>query len=290
MPPIPPMPPPPPGMAGAASFFGASAIIASVVMRRPATDAAPWSAARTSRIDDPGLEHIAILLGLGIEAEGLRLVVPDPADDDRALDARVLGDLTDRGLERLEHDVDAGLDVRVVARQLLDGGRRTQERDAAAGDDALLDRGADRVHRVVDSILLLLDLDLGRAADADDRDAARELRQALLELLAVVVRGRLLDLRLDLGDACLDIRLLAGAVDDRRVLLLDAHALGAPEHLERHVLELDAEVFRDRLAGGQDGDVLEHGLAAIAEARRLHGRDLQAAPQLVDDESRQRLA
>jgi len=43
------------------------------------------------------------------------------------------------------------------------------------------------VHRVVDPILLLLDLDLSRAADADDRDAAGELRQALLELLAVVV-------------------------------------------------------------------------------------------------------
>ena len=41
---------------------------------------------------------------------------------------------------------------------------------------------------------------------------------------------------------------------------------------------------------GQDGDVLQHGLAAIAEARRLDGRDLKAAAQLVDDERGQRLA
>src|SRR5208283_2306665 len=41
---------------------------------------------------------------------------------------------------------------------------------------------------------------------------------------------------------------------------------------------------------GQDRDVLEHGLAAIAEARSLHGRDLQAAAQLIDDERRQGLA
>ena len=40
----------------------------------------------------------------------------------------------------------------------------------------------------------------------------------------------------------------------------------------------------------EDGDILEHGLAAIAEARRLHGRDLEAAAQLVDDERRERLA
>ena len=68
------------------------------------------------------------------------------------------------------------------------------------------------------------------------------------------------------------------------------HALGAAEHVERDVLELDAEVLADHLAVGQHGDVLQHGLAAVAEARRLHGRDLQAAAQLVDDQRRQRLA
>ena len=91
-------------------------------------------------------------------------------------------------------------------------------------------------------------------------------------------------------DARLDVLLVAGAVDDRGVLLVDAHPLGAAEHGERHVLELDAEFFGDHLAGGEDGDVLEHGLAAIAEARRLDGGDLQAAAQLVDDERGERLA
>ena len=37
------------------------------------------------------------------------------------------------------------------------------------------------------------------------------------------------------------------------------------------------------------GDVLEHRLAAIAEAGRLDRRDLEAAAQLVDDQRRQRL-
>src|SRR6185437_10858600 len=54
--------------------------------------------------------------------------------------------------------------------------------------------------------------------------------------------------------------------------------------------ELDAEVFRDRLAASQDRDVLQHGLAAIAEARRLHGRDLQTAAQTVHDQGRKRFA
>jgi hypothetical protein len=55
---------------------------------------------------------------------------------------------------------------------------------------------------------------------------------------------------------------------------------------ERNVLEFDAEVFRDRLAAGQDRDVLQHGLAAIAEARRLDGSNLQTTAQTVPAELR----
>src|SRR6266436_5958092 len=169
----------------------------------------------------------------------------------------------------------------------LDG---AQQRDAAARQNAFLDRGAGCVHRVVNAILALLHLDLGGAADADHRDAARELRKALLEFLAIIVGGGLLDLRLDLGDTSLDVDLLAGAVDDRGVLLLDHHLLGAAQHGDRDILQLDAEIFRDCLPAGQDRNVLQHRLAAIAEARRLDGRDLEAAAQLVDDQGSERLA
>ena len=44
-------------------------------------------------------------------------------------------------------------------------------------------------------------------------------------------------------------------------------ALGAAEVLQGEVLELEAEVLGDGLAAGEDGDVLQHLLAAIAEAR-----------------------
>ena len=61
------------------------------------------------------------------------------------------------------------------------------KRDAAAGDDALFDRRAGGRERVLDAVLLLLQLDLGRRADLDDRHAAGQLGQPLLQLLAVVV-------------------------------------------------------------------------------------------------------
>src|SRR5438552_2868465 len=155
-----------------------------------------------------------------------------------------------------------------------------------AGAPVFFDRGARCAHRVVDAIIALLALDLAGAAAADDATAARQLGQTFLQLLAVIVRGGLLDLRLDLGDPALDVLLLAGAVDDRRVLLLKTDALRRAEHVERDVLELDAEILADDLAAGQDGDVLEHRLAAIAEAGRLDRRDLEAAAQLVDDQRR----
>ena len=56
------------------------------------------------------------------------------------------------------------------------------------------------------------------------------------------------------------------------------------------VLQLQPELLRNHLAAGQHRNVLQHRLAAIAEARRLDGAALQDAADLVDDQRRQRLA
>ena len=121
-----------------------------------------------------------------------------------------------------------------------------RQRDAAARHDAFLDGRLGRVHRVLDARLLLLHLGLGGRTDLDDGDAADQLREPLLQLLAVVVRGRVLDLRAELLDAALDGRRRAGALDDRRVVLVDGDLLGLAEVVELDVLELDAEVLGDR--------------------------------------------
>ncbi len=156
--------------------------------------------------------------------------------------------------------------------------------------DALLHGCAGGVERVLDAVLFLLHLDLGRAADADHRDAAGEFCETLLQLLAVVVRGGLLDLRLDLVDAGLDVLFLAGAVDDRGVFLVDHDFSGTAQHVDGDAFELHAEFVRDQLAAGQDRNVFQHRLAAVAEAGRLDGGDLQAAAQAIDDQRGQRLA
>src|SRR5665647_2538815 len=242
------------------------------------------------RVDDALADEIAVFAGLGVEAPVVLVLLEDLADNDRAVFAGIGGDLAGRGLDRLADDLDAVLLVFVVGLHPLEGFGGAQQRDAAARQDAFLDRGAGGMHRVIDAILALLHLDFGGAADADHRNAAGQLGQTFLQLFLVIVRGCFLDLRLDLGDARLDLGLLAGAVDDGGVFLVDHHLLGAAQHVDGDVLELDAEIFRDRLAAGQDRDVLQHGLAAISEARSLDGRDLQAATETVDDEGGERFA
>src|SRR5947208_128008 len=238
-------------------------------------------------IDDARLQQVLVLFLERVEAEGA-LAILHLDEDDRAFVAGVAGDPAERLLDRPLHDLDAEA-LLVADLELLEDGRCPDERDAATRHDAFFDRGTGRVERILDTRLLLLHLDLGRRADPDDRDAADQLCEPLLELLAVVVRGGVLDLRPDLLDAALDVGLLAGPVDERRVVLVDHDPLAAPEVLQGDVLELHAELLGDELAAGEDGDVLEYGFAPIAEARGLHRDGLQRAADLVHDQRRQRL-
>src|SRR5580658_10563525 len=240
------------------------------------------------RVDDARLDEVLVLVGRDVVAE-VALAGEDLADDNRALDARVRAEHPDRVLDGPAHDLGADLLVALEA-EGVDGLRRAEERDAAAGDDALLDGRTGRMECVLNTCLLLLHLDLRGGADIDDGDAAGQLGEALLELLAVVVGGGLLDLPADLLHAALDVGALAAALHDRRVLLVDDDPLGAAEVADGDVLKLDAEVLGEALAAREDGDVLEDRLAAVAEAGGLDGHDVERPADLVDDERGEGLA
>ena len=91
--------------------------------------------------------------------------------------------------------------------RLVERRRRAQQSHAAAGNDAFLDRRASGMQSILHASLLLLHFGLGGRADLDHRHAAGQLRQPLLQLLAVVVRGGLVDLRAQLLDAAFDVLL-----------------------------------------------------------------------------------
>ncbi|TYZ59637.1 hypothetical protein PybrP1_006405 [[Pythium] brassicae (nom. inval.)] len=149
------------------------------------------------RVNDAGLHHVDVLAGLRVKAERLRVALEQLADHHRALFARVLGDLRHRRPARALNDLHADLlvQVRALVVERRQRARRPQQRAAAARHDALGHRGARRVERVHDAVLLLAHLDLARAADLDHCDAATELREPLLQLLLLVLGRRRLDRR-----------------------------------------------------------------------------------------------
>src|SRR5260370_316750 len=60
----------------------------------------------------------------------------------------------------------------------------------------------------------------------------------------------------------------------------DAHCLA--QVFQGHLVQRQAHFFSDDLAARQDGDVFQHGLAAVAEARSLDSHNLQDAADGVD--------
>ena len=190
----------------------------------------------------------------------------DLLDHHRALGPAVEHDLADRLLAGAAHDGDAELFV-ALELELLERDRSSQQRDAPARHDAFLDRRASGMQSVLDAGLLLFHLGFGGGADLDDRHAAGQLRQPLLQFLAIVIRGGLFDLRPELLDPAFDVLLRSAAVDDGGVVLIHRDALGAAQILQLDAFQLDAGLFHDGLAAGQDRDIFQHGLAAVAEAR-----------------------
>src|ERR1700674_4432158 len=241
------------------------------------------------RIEHARLDQVFVLAGQCVVPEVVVLRVVDLADHDGTFFAGILGDLAQRLGDGALHDVYTDLLV-TFQLQSVESRNATCQSNAAAGANPFLDCCTPRVHCVFDTGLLLFHFGFGRGTNFDHRHATDQLRQPLLQFLAVVVAGGLVDLAANFFHAALHITRLAFAFDDGGVVFVDGDLLGLSEIGQLHVLQLDPQIFRDRLAAGQCRDVLQHCLAAIAEAWSLDGRDLQRATKFVDDESRKRLA
>ena len=154
------------------------------------------------RIDPPRLHKVLICLSLRVEALFVFHVL-HLLHDDRALVAGVGRDPAHRFLDGTGDDVDADSLI-AFELQLLKCFGRPQQRHAAARQNTLVDGRLGRVDRVLDARFLLLHLGLGGHAYLDHGHAADEFRKPLLQLLAVILGRRVLDLRPDLRDAALD--------------------------------------------------------------------------------------
>src|SRR5579859_3635501 len=241
------------------------------------------------RIKHAGLNQVFVLVGEGVVAEVRFLRLEHLAQHHSAFFAGVLGDHAQRLGDGALHNVDADLLI-AFGLHLVEHAGTTRQSHAAAGDDSFFHGCARRMHCVFHAGFLFLHFGFGCGADFDHGHATNQLRQPLLQLLAVVVAGSLLHLAANFFHAAFDLSVLALALDHRRVVLVDGDLLGLAQVRDLHVLQLDSQIFGDGLATGQDRDILQHRFAAIAEAWSLHSRDLQRATQLVDDQGRERFA
>src|SRR5690606_5381432 len=241
------------------------------------------------RVNDARSEHVDVLARSGVEALS-RGELGNLRSHDARLEAGVEGDLLQRSLDTDANDLRTRRLV-TVELELVERSRRgLNQGDTTAGDDALFDGRLRVADGVLDAVLALLELDLGCSARLDDGDAAGELREALLELLTVVIAVGRLDLTADLGHATLDLAGVTSTLDDGRLVLGDDDLAGAAEQVEVRVLELEAHLFGDDLAAREDRDVLQLSLAAVAEARSLDGNGLEDAADLVQHERREGFA
>ena len=144
--------------------------------------------------------------------------------------------------------------------------------------------GTGGVESILNPVLLLLHLHLGVGTDIEHGHTASQFSQALLQLLLVVRALRVGNLVLELSHTLLDVLLRTSTIDDGGVVLGDRHLLGRTQFLERGLVERQTLVLADHHTTSQHGDILQHGLAAVAEARSLDGADLQASTQTVDNQ------
>jgi len=149
-------------------------------------------------------------------------------------------------LESAAHDVTPdGL----VAGQVEIGQRpmRLRQRGTTTGDDPRLHRGASGGQGVLDAQHPLLELDAGRAADADDGNPTGEPGDAQFEAFLVSLDLCALVLGFELGDASVEQALVPVPADDRGLVLGHGDAITRTEMLDTDFGQFDAGVLGDHV-------------------------------------------
>ena len=154
---------------------------------------------------------------------------------------------------------------------------------AAACDNALFHSCLCSVQSIFHTKLCFLHLGLGSSTYADNCNAAGQLGQSLLQFLFIEIGSGLSHSSLDLSDSVLDCLLVAKAVNDNGILLLNLNGLRTAELLHGSILQLQAKLAGDNLSAGQDCDILQHLFSSVAIARCLDSNYVEGTAQLVDD-------
>ena len=213
-------------------------------------------------------------------------------NDDGAFQTCVRSNLANRLLKSLQNDGSAGLLVAVNGIDIgLNSRNRIDECGAAACDDAFFNSSLRCGQSVLNAHLLLFHLDLGSRTDLDNRYAAGELCQTLLQLLTVEIGRGGLDLASDLADTALDSLAVACTVNNDGVFLVDLDLTCTAELINRWYPSAQGQARSEMTStAGQDCNIREHFFSSVAEARSLDAHAGERAAQLVENQGGQRLA
>ena len=216
----------------------------------------------------------------------LSLTLADVFNDHRAIFAGIFHDFLHWNGQRVADDVDADLGIFLFELHILEGFHSVHKSHTAAGDDTFFDSRAGCGESVFDAMFLFFELGFGGCANTDDGNTAGEFRQTFLEFLAVIIAGGVVDLNADLFDTTLDGVGVAFAAHDRCVVFVDRDLFGTAKIFNGGVFQLASGLFGDNGSVGQDGDILQHSLAAIAKTGGFYRDDVQNAADFVQDECR----
>ena len=155
------------------------------------------------------------------------------------------------------------------ADQLVELRSDLEQGEAAARDNALLDRRPGGIDRILDQLGAALLLDRRGTAREDHRRAAGQLCDPFLEFVPLDIFGCGIVLAHDLFAARGDLLLIAPSGRDQRFRGGDAYLARGAEVVQFRLFELPAEIDRNDAASGSNRDILEHRLAPMAEFRRM---------------------
>ncbi len=230
--------------------------------------------------------------GSGVVAD-VEIGFPHPLDDDGTGNAGIVGNLAQGGFEGFGHDFSAELFFVVEGgfRLFGDFGEVNQS-GAAAGDDAFFYGCFGGVEGVFNPQFAIFEFGFGGGSDFDHGDAAGEFGNPLLQLFFVVVGIASFEFFAQLGDALLHVAFIAIARfgDDGGIFFGDGDFAGNSQHVQRHVFQAEPDFFGDHLPAGEDGDVLEHGFAAIAKSGCLNRARIEHAPGFIHHQRSQGFA
>src|SRR5690606_5188282 len=241
------------------------------------------------RIQDTHLDHVAVLTSGSVVAV-VAFAGTNGLQHDSGFFASVGHDLAQRRFDGATQQLDTNVLVFVVTGQVFEGRQGAYQGYTTARYCAFFHSGASSVQRVFYAVLLLFHCHFGSGADLDDRNTASQLGQTLLQFFLVVVGRGFFNLLADLGNTRFDISLGTSTVDHGGVVLVDLHALGLTQVFQASGFQAHADFFADHGTAGEDGDVLQHGLATVTEARRLDGNNLDDTAHVVDYQGSQRFA